>query len=77
METRHQEDRRFGTIAIEMGFITAKQLGKAVTIQMGEDLMGEGHRLLGTILVELGYIRTSQVTEVLAVLNVNIGEDKL
>ena len=65
------EDERvmnFGTMALEMGYVTPAQLSKAVTIQVGEDLDGAPHRLIGEILLDLGYMDTGQITEVLKAL---------
>jgi hypothetical protein len=61
-------DRRevlFGTMAVEMGFITTAQLGKAVGIQMKMDLEKGIHKLLGQIVVEMGFMTISQVEEAL------------
>jgi hypothetical protein len=59
---------RFGTLAVEKGFITGRQLGRAVSEQMKEDLGQDIHRFLGEILVAMGFIDTSQVEEVLQAL---------
>lgn len=59
---------RFGTLAIEMEFITAAQLGRAVSTQMKEDLAQNKHRLLGEILVDMGFMDSSQVEIVLQAL---------
>jgi len=56
---------QFGVMAVEMEFITASQLGKAVNVQMKEDLSGMKHRLLGEILVDMGFMTENQVAEVL------------
>ena len=56
---------RFGTIALEKGFVTPIQLGKAVNEQMKSDLDKGIHRLLGEILVEMGFMTVRQVNEVL------------
>ena len=56
---------QFGVLAVEKSIITAGQLGKAVSVQMNEDLKGMKHRLLGQILVDLGYMTHKQVEEVL------------
>ena len=59
---------RFGTIAVELGFITADQLTEALETQATEDLsMGE-HRLIGTILLEQKLINSWQLEEVLALM---------
>jgi hypothetical protein len=55
----------FGTMAVEMGFITPCQLGKAVNAQMKMDLEEGIHRLLGEILVEMRFMTASQVDEAL------------
>lgn len=55
----------FGTLAVEMEFITAAQLGIAVSTQMKEDLAENKHRLLGEILVDMGFMDSSQVDSVL------------
>lgn len=49
---------RFGTIAVEKGFVTPAQLGQAVSIQMNKALLGEKPRLIGEILVEMGFMKT-------------------
>lgn len=64
MVIRHREIR-FGAKAVEKGLITAAQLGKAVSIQMKEDLLGEKYRLIGEILVEMGFMGQLQINEVL------------
>ena len=56
---------RFGTLAVEKSIITPRQLGKAINIQMNEDLKGIKHRRLGEILVGLEYMTHKQVEEVL------------
>lgn len=58
-------DKRFGAVAIDMGFITLEQLFEAMKIQITENLEGTEHRLIGQILWEKGYIKTEQINEVL------------
>jgi len=65
MMTTSNSQIQFGVMAVEKGFITAGQLGKAVNVQMKEDLSGMKHRLLGEILVEMGFMSENQVNEVL------------
>lgn len=55
----------FGALAVEMGYVTERQIGKAVSVQMKEDLNGLEHRLLGKILVDLGFINSSQIEDIL------------
>jgi len=61
--------KRFGTIAVEKGFVTAEQVLEAMNIQIKEDIQGREHRLIGTILVEKGDITFSQLQEVLDTMN--------
>ena len=60
-----QKQLRFGTIAIEKGFITKEQLMDAIGIQVGDELEQRAHRRIGTILFDLGYISHHQIDEVL------------
>ena len=59
-------ERRFGTIAVEKGFITIEQLVKAMNIQIVENVEKGKHRPLGTILFEQGLITNHQIDEVLS-----------
>jgi predicted nucleotide-binding protein (sugar kinase/HSP70/actin superfamily) len=58
-------DKRFGTVAIEKGFITLENLIEAIKIQVTENLESSEHRLIGQILWEKGYITTEQINEVI------------
>jgi hypothetical protein len=44
--------RRFGTIAVKRGFVSADQVKEAFGEQLDDDLNGRNHRLIGTILSE-------------------------
>lgn len=57
--------KRFGVIAIEKGFITAKQLIHAIEEQIKDELGQERHRLIGEILCKKGYMTKPQCDEVL------------
>jgi hypothetical protein len=63
-------DRRFGTVAVEMGFVTLDQVLTAMNIQVRDNIENGEHRLLGTILVEMGVMKVSQVKEVLLAMGV-------
>jgi hypothetical protein len=63
--TADQNQIRFGIIALEKGFITSRQLGKAVNAQLSDDLEKGKYRLIGGILVNMGFMTVSQVEEVL------------
>jgi len=56
---------RFGKIAVDMGFVTEKQLNKALAEQAGEGLSNKPHRLVGKILLENGWITDEQIDIVL------------
>ncbi len=58
-------DKRFGAVAIDMGFISLEQLFEAMKIQIKENTEGVEHRLIGQILWEKGYMSTEQINDVL------------
>jgi len=59
------QDKRFGVIAVEKGFITKEQLFEAMKIQVEEDLSGNPHTLIGIILIKLGYLTREEADHVL------------
>ena len=63
--------KRFGFMAVEMGFITLDQIIEAMKIQVREDLENQKHRLVGEILVDLGFMNPSQVDEVLKAMGIS------
>ena len=63
-------DKRFGSVAIDKGFITLENLIEAMKIQILENLQGLDHRLIGQILWEEGYIKTEQINEVLKAMGI-------
>jgi hypothetical protein len=60
-----QIQKRFGSIAVEKGFITINQLAEALSIQARENVDEGKHRLLGQILLEQGLITESQIDIIL------------
>jgi hypothetical protein len=60
---------RFGTIAINKGYITKDQLIRALTIQANENIEEGKHRLLGQILLGEGFLSAEQVDDILDTLN--------
>jgi hypothetical protein len=58
-------DKRFGAVAIDMGFVSLEQLFEAMKIQIKENTGGVEHRLIGQILWEKGYMSTEQINDVL------------
>jgi hypothetical protein len=64
-------NKRFGTIAVELGIIGNRQLLAAMNIQIEDDLAGRKHRLIGQILIEGGIITKDQVKAVLAEMGIN------
>ena len=71
METDHREIR-FGTIAVEKGFITPDQVIEALQIQVEENLSTAKHTRIGTILLEKGLMTISQVNGVLESMDVPV-----
>lgn len=63
-----QLERRFGIVAVEKGFVSPKQIRKALEIQVTENIEKKKHRFIGTILVDKGYMKHSQISEVLKAL---------
>ena len=60
-----QIEKRFGTLAVEKGFITIEQLMNALEVQVREDLAGIKHRLIGRILYDLEFLTLSQIERVI------------
>ena len=60
---------RFGTIAVEKGFLTKEQLLEALSIQAKENIETDTHRLIGQILLDLGYMTEDQIDDVLESIN--------
>ncbi len=58
-------EKRFGIISIDKGFITAEDLVKGLTVQVGEDARKIPHRLLGEIFFAMGLMTDKQIDEVL------------
>jgi hypothetical protein len=66
-------EKRFGTMAVEKGFVTEEQLFEAMKVQIENDIEGLEHRLIGSILYGLGFITIQQVNEVLDTLGKDEG----
>ncbi|WP_321418245.1 hypothetical protein [uncultured Desulfobacter sp.] len=67
MEQRQK--KRFGTIAVEKGFISKDDLADDLHIQTDENISKGQHRLLGRILMEQGLLTKEQVYQVLDAMN--------
>jgi len=65
MKEKEQLYKRFGVIAVERGFATAKEIIEALAIQVDEEQSEGKHRLIGQILIESGIMNASQLLEVL------------
>ena len=64
------DEKRFGVVAVERGFVTIEQVAEAMKVQIIED-MGKGtHRLIGAILLEQGLLDDAQLNEVLNILDI-------
>lgn len=60
---------RFGSVAIQKGFTTKRQVLKALEIQLDEDLSTGYHRPIGQILIDGSLITPVQRDEVLKILS--------
>lgn len=59
-------EKRFGLLAVEMGFITPEDLIRAMTVQIKEDMQQDRHhRLIGEILLTEGLMSVAQIEKVL------------
>ena len=58
-------EKRFGNIAIDMGFLTLEELINALEIQVQEEIDQGERRLIGQILLELKVITNDQIKQVL------------
>lgn len=56
---------RFGTIAVNKGFVTEDQLKAAMMEQLEDNLSGRDHRIIGAILYKKGWITWDQADVVL------------
>lgn len=66
-----ENERRFGYIAIEKGFINPRQLVEAIQIQIAEETKNGKHLFIGEILLDLNYMTLNQIEEVLVILTKN------
>ena len=69
MDFLEKFERRFGSVAIEKGFITAEQIIEILKIQVTENLEGK-HRPIGAILLSQQLMTLEQIEEVLKTLGV-------
>ncbi len=60
---------RFGQIAVDLGFVTEKQLKEALVEQVEDDLSNKPHRFIGRIFFEHGWITSEQINIVLDILS--------
>jgi len=57
--------QRFGTIAVNRGYVTPKQLKEALVEQVDDDLASRPHQLLGKIFYEKNLMNLNQIDQVL------------
>ena len=72
MEKTDPKDVRFATLAMKKGFINLDQFTEAMKVQIMEDLAGVKHRRVGEILLEMEYISTSEISEILAEMDISV-----
>ena len=68
--TTQKIDKRFGTIAVEKGFITKEELFEVIKIQISDELQNNERRLVGQILYDKGHITTDQIDDVLIAMGI-------
>lgn len=68
--TTQKIDKRFGTVAVEKGFITKEELFEVIKIQISNELQNNERRLIGQILYDKGYITTDQIDDVLIAMGI-------
>jgi hypothetical protein len=66
-----KRDKRFGFVAVELGFITTDQLFEALKTQVKEELEGGKRQLIGQILYKKRYITSIQIDEVLLYMGIS------
>ncbi len=64
--------KRFGTIAVDKGFISEEQLIKALELQATENIKEGKHRLLGQIFLDEGLLTEEQVDDILETMSQRI-----
>lgn len=72
-----QQEKRFGAIAVQKGFITKDQIHKALEIQSNDDPEQNQHRLIGRILMDEGLIDDVQVYQILGTLHKTGGRSNM
>jgi len=65
LDPQREYCKRFGQIAVEMGFVTSEQLKVALMEQVDEDLAGRPHRYLGSVFIGKDWMTEKQVEAVL------------
>jgi hypothetical protein len=64
--------KRFGTIAVDRGYISENQLIKALELQAKENIKEGKHRLLGQIFIDEKLLTEAQVDEILETMSQRI-----
>ena len=64
------QQKRFGNIAVEKGFISSSQLVEALEIQVTEEIENGKRRLIGEILLDLNFNTEEQIKEVFGCVSV-------
>lgn len=65
--------RRFGQLAMQMGYIDGNQLAAAFRRQREDEAGGRPHRLVGAILFQEGAMSAEQIEEVLRAVFRDVG----
>lgn len=59
---------RFGTIAVESGYLLAEHLQQALWEQVDDNLANRPHRVIGAICFEHGWMSPAQIEDVLNIM---------
>jgi hypothetical protein len=65
MIRRDRRKVRFGTVAVQKGYVTLKQVIDALALQAKENLSTGKHKHIGQILLEQGLIHQQQLDDIL------------
>ncbi len=53
---------QFGQIAVDLGFVTEKQLKEAIAEQVEDSFSNKPHRLIGKVLFDHGWITRDEIS---------------
>ena len=60
-----KKQKRFGSLALDKGFVNVQQIIEALSIQLKENIEEKRNRPIGEILLQLGYINTQEIKDLI------------